>query len=105
MKKTIRIITRGANGQLKTKDFETSESVDELYEKIGVDDCSTDLTLRGLPVYRGLVGPMTEDKNTVRYESPEIFELMTKEWSNKKIKRRRRRKSEIEASDAATQPA
>jgi hypothetical protein len=44
-----------------------------------------------MPVFRGLIGPIPEGKNIVRYESPEVFETMTKEWSNMKIKRRRRR--------------
>ena len=31
-------------------------------EIIIIDDCSTDLGLRGLPVFRGLIGPMPEPK-------------------------------------------
>ena len=58
--------------------------------QIGVDDCSTDLGLRGLPVFRGLIGPMPEGKNIIRYESPEVFEVLTKEWSNAKNSRRSR---------------
>ena len=52
--------------------------------QVGVDDCSTDLELRGLPVFRGLIGPMPdgspEDGNVIRYESPEVFETLTKDW-------------------------
>ena len=51
------------------------------HAQVGVDDCSTDLGLRGLPVFRGLIGPMPEGKTVVRYESPEVFETLTKEWS------------------------
>ena len=47
---------------------------------------------RGLPVFRGLIGPMPEGKNIVRYESPEVFETLTKEWSTAKASRRRRTK-------------
>ena len=64
-----------------------------MHSQIGVDDSSADLDLRGLPVFRGLIGPIPEGKNIVRYESPEVFETVTKEWSSAKIKRRRRRKS------------
>ena len=39
------------------------------------------LDLRGQPVFRGLIGPMPEGKNVIRYESPEVFETLTKEWS------------------------
>jgi len=43
-----------------------------------------------MPVFRGLIGPMPEGKNIVRYETPEVFELMTKEWATNKPRRRRR---------------
>jgi hypothetical protein len=64
-----------------------------LHTQIGVDDCSTDLGLRGQPVFRGLIGPMPEGKNVVRYESPEVFESLTKEWTATKAVRRSRTKS------------
>lgn len=74
-----------------------------MHTQIGIDDCSTDLTLRGLPVFRGLVGPMPDGKGVVRYESPEVFESLTKEWIAAKSPRRRRRKPhEIEAAAAET---
>jgi hypothetical protein len=62
-----------------------------MHAKVGIDDCSTDLTLRGKPVFRGLVGPMPDGKGVARYESPEVFETLTKEWTKAPIKRRRRR--------------
>jgi hypothetical protein len=37
-----------------------------------------------------LVGPMPEGKNIIRYESPEVFETLTKDWSSTKTTRRRR---------------
>ncbi len=95
--KTIRVITRASDGSLRSKEFEDFENIAQLHEKIGIDDCSTDLTLRGLPVFRGLIGPISESKSVVRYESPEVFESLTKEWGQTKTKRRRRRK--IESTD------
>ncbi len=53
--------------------------------KIGVEDSSTDLALRGMPVFRGLIGPIPEGRNIVRYETPEVFEAITKEWSSTKV--------------------
>jgi hypothetical protein len=53
-----------------------------------VDDCSTDLDLRGQPVFRGLIGPMPEGKTIIRYESPEVFETLTKDWGAAKSSRR-----------------
>lgn len=92
--KLIRVVTRASDGSLRTKDFENFDEISGLHDQIGIDDCSTDLTLRGMPLFRGLVGPLPESKTVVRYESPEVFESLTKEWSVAKTKRRRRRKSE-----------
>jgi hypothetical protein len=91
MKPTIRIVTRGSNGELRSKDYEKHETVLKMHTQIGVDDCSTDLALRGMPVFRGLIGPMPEAKGVVRYESPEVFETLTKEWSVAATSRSRRR--------------
>lgn len=100
--KTVRVITRAADGSLKTKDYENFNTINRLHEQIGIDDCSTDLSLRGLPVYRGLIGPIPESKTTVRYESPEVFEFLTKEWANTHIKRRRRRRKGVEEATSST---
>src|SRR5437588_1090347 len=88
---TFRVVTRGANGDIHTRDYDTAEALLKRHSQVGVDDCSTDLKLRGLPVFRGLIGPMPEGKNIVRYESPDVFETLTKEWSSAKNSRRRRR--------------
>lgn len=106
--RTIRVITRASDGSIREREFETFDDLEQLHEQIGVDDCSTDLGLRGMPIFRGLVGPLPEGKTTVRYESPEIFETLTKEWTKKKVKRRRRRKStteNIESAGSASPPA
>jgi hypothetical protein len=89
-KDTFRVVTRGADGQLRIRDYSQPDVLYRLHTQIGVDDCSTDLGLRGLPVFRGLIGPMPEGKNIIRYESPEVFEVLTKEWSNAKSSRRSR---------------
>ena len=44
-----------------------------------------------MPVFRGLVGPMPEGKNIVRYESPDVFESLTKEWGAPTARKSRRR--------------
>lgn len=99
----IRVITRAPDGSIREKEFESFEGIAELHEQIGIDDCSTDLALRGMPIFRGLVGPLPEGKTAVRYESPEVFETLTKEWSKKKIKRRRRRKSAEIAAETSSE--
>ena len=96
-KELIRVVTRAADGTIRIKDYNQEDSLKKLHTQIGVDDCSTDLGLRGLPVFRGLIGPMPEGKNIVRYESPEVFETLTKEWSTAKSSRRSRRPKIVEA--------
>lgn len=88
-KEIVRVVTRGTDGKLRVKEYNKPESLLKMHTQVGIDDCSTDLGLRGLPVFRGLIGPMPEGKNIVRYESPEVFETLTKEWSTTKTSRRR----------------
>ncbi len=94
-KQTYRIVTRGADGDIRVKEYADQDMLVELHPQIGVEDSSTDLSLRGLPVFRGLIGPIpeAEDKQVVRYESPEVFETLTKEWSSAKPERKTRRRS------------
>jgi hypothetical protein len=80
-KSTYRIVTRGADGQIRIRDYDSQEDLLRRHRQIGVDDCSTDLGLRGLPVFRGLIGPIPEGTDVIRYESPEVFETLTKEWA------------------------
>jgi hypothetical protein len=96
-KELFRVVTRGADGKLRIRDYPDSEPLLKLHTQIGVDDCSTDLDLRGLPVFRGLIGPMPEGKNIIRYETPDVFETLTKEWSAVKNGRRRGRRVNLEA--------
>lgn len=100
-KDTYRIVTRGTDGSLRIRDFPNAEPILRMHSQIGVDDSSADLALRGLPVFRGLIGPIPEGKNIIRYESPEVFEAVTKEWGSAKIKRRRRRTAAPEAAEDA----
>lgn len=89
--KKIRMITRETDGQLRTRDFDGFDDILKVHEQIGIEDSSTDLTLRGLPVFRGLIGPMPDGRSVARYESPEVFEVLTKEWASQKTPKRRRR--------------
>jgi hypothetical protein len=99
-KDTYRIVTRAGDGSLLIRDFPDSDSIIRSHTQIGIDDCSTDLELRGQPVFRGLIGPMPEGKNIIRYETPEVFEMLTKEWGTNKPRRRTRRRTS--APDAET---
>ena len=100
-KDTFRIVTRASDGSLQIRDFPNTDPILHMHSQIGIDDCSTDLALRGMPVFRGLIGPMPEGKNIVRYETPEVFEVLTKEWMNAKPRKRRRRTAAQIAEEAA----
>ena len=76
-KDTFRVVTRGQNGQLRIRDYDSQEDLLKRHTQV-------------LPVFRGLIGPMPEGKNVIRYESPEVFETLTKEWTATKTGRRSR---------------
>jgi hypothetical protein len=96
-KSTYRVVTRATDGTLRIRDYPSTDPLLETHTQIGVDDCSTDLALRGLPVFKGLIGPIPETKGVIRYESPEVFETLTKEWSISKPTRKPRRRSRTAA--------
>ena len=54
-KDVIRVVTRGVDGKLRIKDYVKHDAVQRMHTQIGVDDCSTDLGLRGSPVYLSLI--------------------------------------------------
>jgi hypothetical protein len=101
-KSTYRVVTRGTDGTLRIRDYPSTEPLLETHTQIGVDDCSTNLALRGLPVFKGLIGPMPESKGIIRYESPEVFETLTKEWSVSKPPRKPRRRSRTSSPHNST---
>ena len=88
-----RVVTRGENGEMRTKTYASKDKLLQLHTQIGVDDCSTNLSLRGLPVFRGLIGPMSEEKGVICYESPDVFEALTKEWVADQPHKKTRRRS------------
>jgi len=102
-KDTFRVVARAADGSLLIRDYPDCDPLLQAYHQIGIDDCSTDLMLRGLPVFRGLVGPMPEGKSVVRYETPEVFEMLTKEWGIIKPRKRNRSRAASPETVAAAE--
>jgi hypothetical protein len=100
-KEVFRVVTRAQDGSLRIRDFHSAESIFHTHSQVGIDDSSTDLDLRGMPIFKGLIGPIPEGKNVVRYESPDVFEIMTKEWAANKPRRRRRAKPAVEEAVAS----
>jgi len=103
--KIIRVVSLASDGSIRSRDFDSFEEIEKGHDQVGIDDCSTDLTLRGMPVFRGLVGPIPESRAVVRYETPDVFETLTKEWAAKKRKRRKRRTAAEIARDNAAAAA
>jgi len=90
-KLVFRVVSRSADGSLCHQDYAQPEELVETHPQVGVDDCSTHLRLRGMPVFSTLIGPLPEGKHVVRYETPEVFEELTKEWSVSRPLRARRK--------------
>lgn len=88
---TFRVVSRGSDGKILIRDYPHPDLLEKMHTRIGMEDSSTDLGLRGLPVFRGLIGPMPEGEQVVRYETPEVFESLTKEWGAAPVAKRRRR--------------
>jgi hypothetical protein len=79
-KDMVCVVTRAGDGMLRIRHYPTTKRLLQLHRQIGIDDCSTDLSLRGLPVFLDLIGPMPQSQDEARYESPEVFEVLTKQW-------------------------
>lgn len=95
-KQTYRIVSCAADGTYVIRDFDGPEEISKRHVQIGVDDCSLDLDIRGLPVFQGLIGPMPEEDKEgkiFRYETPEVFEAITKKLYETTPKRRHSKKA------------
>lgn len=78
---TYRVVTKLENGKLHQVDYKDLKSMLEHYDQIGVEEDSYTMRLHGEPVFKGLIGPMSEGKSIIRYESPEVFAVCTEQWS------------------------
>jgi len=92
-KRTWRLVTRATDGSLVIRDFDSAEGIHKTHLQVGTDDCSGPTALRSTPVFRTLVGPMPEGRTIVRYETPDVFEAITKEWALPRPPRRRVRRA------------
>ena len=88
----FRVVTRGPEGEYRIRDYVSEEEILRWHAQIGANDFSLDMSIRGRPLFKGLVGPMLEAGGVLRYESPEVFEQMAKEWGDHKRKHRKKKK-------------
>jgi hypothetical protein len=94
MKRHIfRVVTRGPEGEYRIRDYVSEEEIRRWHVQTGNSDYSLDVSVRGRPIFKGLIGPMPATGGVLRYESPEVFEQMTKEWSEHKRRCRCKKKA------------
>ncbi|MGL4593415.1 MAG: hypothetical protein ACRCUY_01655 [Thermoguttaceae bacterium] len=86
-----RVVTRGPEGDFRIRDYLDESDLLRRHIQVGVDECSADMSLRGRPIFKGLIGPLPDAGGVTRYESPDVFEQLTKEWSEVKSRRRSRK--------------
>lgn len=85
---TYRVVFKSKAGKVEQKDFKDQASLLKAYEQVGVEEDSYTLRLHGEPVLKGLVGPISDGKQVVRYETPEVYAQLTQDWA-KNLKGRR----------------
>ncbi|MDO4576298.1 MAG: hypothetical protein Q4D98_13915 [Planctomycetia bacterium] len=86
-------MTRESDGSFLTRDFGDLEAMKKVFQQCGTDNCSIHKELRKQPSFVGLIGPLEEGPNIIRYESPEVFEVLTREWVAAVPVTRRRKKT------------
>ena len=88
-----RVVSLSKNGRIVQKDYDDLAPIENLYTQIGVEEDSYTLRLHGEPVFRGLVGPLSDGASMVRYETPQAYALLTEQWSKDRRNGRRRRRA------------
>lgn len=79
-----RVVFLDESGQPAQKDFKNVASLLAEYEQVGIENDSYTMRLHGEPTLRGLIGPMSDGKTIVRYETPQAFTILTEEWSKQR---------------------
>lgn len=85
---TYRVVFKTKTGKVEQKDFKDVDSLLNAYEQTAVEEDSYTLRLHGEPVLKGLVGPISDGKHVVRYETPEVYAELTEQWA-KNLKKSR----------------
>jgi hypothetical protein len=85
-----RVVTMTKAGKFVEQDFQETAELANQFEQIGVEEDSYTLRLHGEPVFRGLIGPISDGPAVVRYEVPEAYAALTEIWAKTRRPRRRR---------------
>ena len=86
---TYRVMFRGENREIIHRDYPDVHALLLDYEQTGIEEDSYTIRLHGEPVLRGLIGPMSHGKSTVRYETADAFTVLTDEWSKTRLSAKR----------------
>ena len=81
---TYRVVFLDDEGVRQQKDFKNAEELLAEYEQIGIEEDSYALRLHGEPQLRGMIGPLSDGKSVIRYETPAVFVTETEEWAKQK---------------------
>jgi len=92
-KNTVRVVDPPPpTARLRIRDYPSTEPLLEMHSQVGVDDCSDRPgSSRAAGLSRLNWPECPRGRTSFRYESPDVFETLTKEWSSAKNPRRRRR--------------
>jgi hypothetical protein len=85
-----RVVTMTKVGKFVEQDFEQASEIAHQFEQIGVEEDSYTLRLHGEPVFKGLIGPISDGPAVVRYEAPDAYAALTEVWAKTRRPRRRR---------------
>lgn len=86
-----RVVFKNKQGVITHCDYPDVKSLLKDYEQVGVEEDSYTIRLHGEPVLKGLIGPMSEGKEIVRYETPPVFAILTEQWAKERKNGRKRR--------------
>ena len=85
-----RVVTMTKAGKFVGTDYDDPSAILAQYEQLGVEEDSYTLRLHGQPVFKGLIGPLSEGPSVIRYETPEAYALLTEVWAKTRRPRKRR---------------
>lgn len=77
-----RVVSRSETGEIVQRDYKDLRSLVKDFHQIGVEEDSYTMRLHGEPVFRGLIGPLSEGKTIVRYETPDVYATLTEKWAS-----------------------
>lgn len=79
--RVYRLVSLSPSGDQCVQDSTNPEELFKNYKLVAVEEDSYTMRLHGEPIFKGLIGPMSDGKNIIRYETPDVFAAQTERWS------------------------